>query len=263
MHPFVNIATKAATKAGNLIIRSLNNMGSISVSEKGKNDFVTDIDKLVERDLIQSIQKIYPNHNIWGEESGKMTAKNKSDVTWIIDPIDGTTNFIHDFPNFAISIGIKEKGTIQHGVIFDPVKQELFTASRGEGAQLNGKRIRVSRCLSFKRALISTGFPPGLTDVEVEQHFKIFRELIQNCSDIRCIGSSALDLAYVACGRLEGYVEKAIKAWDIAAGVILVQEAGGFISDYSGGGDYLEKGEIVAAPPKVHSHILNLLRNNY
>lgn len=261
MHPFLNIAVNAATRASNIIVNAMNNMGRISLTEKTPNDFVTDVDRLVERDIIQSIQRVYPNHTILAEESGKISPPKRSDVTWIIDPIDGTFNFVHGFGHFAISIAVEQKGMIEHGVIYDPVRQELFTASKGRGAQLNGKRMRVSSCPSFSRAFLSTGFPPNLLEEDMIKHLQTFSEFRKTCADIRCTGSAALDMAYVAAGRLDAYWENPIKIWDIAAGIVLVQEAGGFVTDYMGRKDYFQHGEVVAGSPKIHSEVVKRLRS--
>lgn len=257
MHPFINIAITAARHAGNIIVRAINNPMSISVSEKELNEFVTDIDVAVERDIIQTIQKSYPNHAILGEESGKILPQQKSDILWIIDPIDGTTNFSRGLPHFAISIAVENKGIIEHGVIYDPFKQELFVASIGRGAQLNDKRIRVSKCANMSKALIGTEFPPSLKGENREQHLKVFAQTTNSCADVRSMGSAALDLAYVACGRLDGLFIPSLKIWDIAAGIIMVTEAGGFATMYDGSKNYLKESSIVAGTPKIHGELLN------
>ena len=251
MHPFVNTAINTCIKAGNIIIRSLDNIEKINVKEKSENDFVTNIDLLVEEYLVNAIQKSYPDHNILSEERGEIASNSSSDVTWVIDPIDGTNNFKHGFPQFAISIAIKEKGEVQHGIIYDPFKQEAFSATKGRGAKLNEKRIRVSKTNNFNTALVATGFAPSLDGLDKEQQFKAFHEVANSCSAIRCCGSAALDLAYVAAGRLDGYWEAGLQSWDIAAGALIVKEAGGFVSDYNAENKFLETGNIIAGNPKV------------
>lgn len=255
MHPFVNIALKAAYQAGKIIVNSLDNLNKLSSREKYPNDFVTNIDLLVEEEIIKIIKKNYPNHAILGEESGENKPAD-SDIVWIIDPIDGTNNFMRGFPQFAISIGIEKQGVIEHGIIYDPFKQEAFTATKGQGARLNDRRIRVSNCGKLPRALIATGFSPYLTEHEKAVQYELAMKIGKECSAIRITGSAALDLAYVACGRLDGYFESGLKIWDVAAGSLLVQEAGGFVSDYTGGNKHLQDdSQILAASPKIHQFL--------
>ncbi len=254
--PILNIAVNAARAAGNIIIRALDRLDTIRVSQKQPHDYVTDIDQKAEQEIISIIRKAHPHHGILGEESGASAGK---EYTWIIDPIDGTRNFIHGYPQFAVSIGISYKGKIEHGVIYDPVRQELFTASRGKGARLNDKRIRVSKRTELKDCLLATGFTyQSGSDSLLAAHLRTLEVLIPLCGDIRRPGAATLDLAYVACGRLDGFWESGLKIWDIAAGTLLIKEAGGLVCDPDGGEDYLNSGNVVVGNPKI----LKLLLKN-
>lgn len=255
MHPMLNIAIRAARAAGDLIVREMDRVGDISVDIKGKNDFVTEVDTQAEFTIINTIKKSYPDHAFICEESGK---SGDSDFTWIIDPLDGTTNFLHGFPHFAVSIALQHKGRLDQAVIYDPLKQELFTASQGKGAQLNSKKIRVSTQKTLNGALLGTGFPFG-DNPKVNQFITTFKAIYPEIAGIRRAGAASLDLAYVACGRLDGFWEYSLKPWDIAAGVLIVQEAGGIISTPSGGVDHMESGDIVCANPKLIKSILRTL----
>ena len=256
MHPMLNIAIRAARAAGDAIVRELDRVGDLSVDIKGKNDFVTEVDKNTEYIIIETIKSAYSDHAFLAEESGK---SGDSDYVWIIDPLDGTTNFLHGIPHFAVSIALQYKGRLDQAVVYDPVKQELFTASKGKGAQLNNKKIRVSSLKSLDSALLATGFPFG-NNPNVDDFIESFKALYPKISGIRRAGVASLDLAYVACGRLDGFWEFGLKSWDIAAGVLLIQEAGGINSEISGGLDYLESGNIVSANPKLLKDILKSLR---
>ena len=248
MHPLVNIAVSAARQASKVILQAVDNMDKVKASEKGTNDFVTNIDEQAEQIIINTIKAAYPNHSILAEESGAQIGKDET--TWIIDPIDGTTNFLYEFPHFAISIAVAEKGRIQHGVIYDPIRDELFTASRGRGASLNGKRLRVTDKKLLENCLLGTGFP--FRDPEmIDTYVATFKDFLSQSRDIRRAGSAALDLAYVAAGRIDGFWEFGLSKWDIAAGSLMIQEAGGIIDDMHGKQQYLENGNVIAAPPKV------------
>lgn len=247
--PIVNIAVNAARAAGNIIIRALDRPEKIQVSQKKPNDYVTDIDKQAEQEIINIIRKAHPNHGILGEESGEATGSDE--YVWIIDPIDGTRNFIHGFPHFAVSIGISYKGKIEHGVIYDPVRQELFTATRGKGARLNDHRIRVSKNTQLQECLIAMGSPLSRSADDIERYTRSITELLPLCGDVRRAGAATLDLAYVACGRFDGFWEQGLKIWDIAAGTLLVKEAGGLVCDTNGSDDYLKTGNVVAGNPKI------------
>lgn len=246
--PIVNIAVQAARAAGNLIMRAADRLDTVKVSQKQPNDYVTEVDELVEREIIGIIRKAHPNHSILGEETGETSG---NEIQWIIDPIDGTRNFIHGFPHFAVSIAISIKGVIQHGVIYDPVRQELFTATRGKGAQLNDHRIRVSKHTQLEECLLGTGFPYRHSPELQAAYLNALQALIPISGDLRRAGAATLDLAYVACGRLDGFWELGLHIWDVAAGVLLVKEAGGLVCDLEGGEKYLESGNIIAANPKI------------
>ena len=248
--PLINIAVQAARAAGNIIIRSLDKLDKITVTEKQPNDYVTEVDQAVEKEIISIIRKSYPNHCILGEESGEISGKD-DDYTWIIDPIDGTRNFIHGFPHFAVSIAISYKGKVEHGVIYDPIRQELFIASRGKGAQMNDRRIRVSKHKSLEECLIGTGFPFRHSTEYVDAYIKSLHSILPLCGDVRRAGAATLDLAYVACGRLDGFWEAGLHIWDIAAGTLLIKEAGGLVCDFRGGETFLDNGNVVAASPKI------------
>ena len=247
MHPLINIAIRAARRAGDIINQALPRLDRLVISEKGVNDFVTDIDQKAEMAIIDTIRQVYPNHGIIAEESGEQKGK---ECTWIIDPLDGTTNFMHGFPHFSVSIAVRCKDVLEHAVIYDPNRSELFTASRGSGAQLNNRRIRVSPKKPFSQALLGTGFP-FKNKALLTEYLAHFEKLFEQCAGIRRCGSAALDLAYVAAGRLDGFWEYGLKPWDIAAGTLLVKEAGGLVSDFNGGETYLTTGNIVAASPKL------------
>ncbi len=261
MHPYLNIAVKAARLAGTIIVRNLEQLDKIPIYEKGKNDFVTHVDRAAESAIIDTIQKAYPDHSILGEESGYHPG---NEFTWVIDPLDGTSNYIHGFPQFAVSIAIKQKGHIEHGVIYDPLSQDLYTASRGGGAQLNNRRIRVSSRESLQGSLIGSAYSGYDREGNAQElsHIKIFDTLFKQGADLRNIGSAALNLCYVASGRLDGFWESDLKEWDIAAGVIIVREAGGFVSDYNGENGFLESGNIIAGTRKVYSELSLIIQND-
>ena len=246
-HPLLNIAVRAARQAGNVIARNIDRFDAFTVSEKAANDFVTDIDRVAERRIIDTIRRSHPDHAFLAEESG---AHGRSDFEWVIDPLDGTANFIHGFPHVAVSIGVRHRGRVEHGVVFDPLRQELFTASRGSGAQLNERRIRVASGSHVKGALLGSGFASRETD-RLGSYLATLKTLMSGSAQVRRSGSAALDLAYVAAGRLDGFWELGLSPWDIAAGVLLVQEAGGIVTEPSGGDDYLRSGDVAAANPKM------------
>lgn len=254
MHPLLNIATLAARAAGGNIMHHLTRIDQLNVEHKGKNDYVSEVDKEAENTIIQTIKKYYPEHNILAEESGVQKGKKSiygaSEIEWIIDPLDGTTNFLHQFPQFCVSIAIREKGKVQHAAIFDPVRDEMFTASRGRGAFLNNHRIRASQQKTLDNSLLATGFP--FHDFSyLDAYMNSLKSFMTSTSGIRRAGSAALDLAYVACGRVDGYWEFNLKPWDIAAGALIAQEAGGLVTDFSGGENFLDSGNIIAANPKL------------
>ena len=256
MHPTLNIAVRAARSAGNVIIRNLDRLDSLAVHTKDRNDFVTEVDRQAEQEIISTLRKAYPDHGILAEESGLTGG---DEYQWIIDPLDGTTNFLHGFPQFAVSIALRHKGRLEQGVVYDPLRQELFTATRGAGATLNDRRIRVTRRPSLEGALLGTGFP-FKEQHHLDAYLDMFRALFPRTAGIRRPGSAALDLSYVAAGRLDGFWEIGLNIWDMAAGVLLIQEAGGLSSDFSGGHDYLESGNLVSGNPKVFADILRAIR---
>lgn len=254
-HPMLNIAVRAARQAGTIIERAVNRGQTVRVDSKGNNDFVTEIDKQSEAAIIDILHKAYPEHAILAEESGLHEGNG---YEWVIDPLDGTTNFLHGYPQFSVSIALKNKNQLEQAVIYDPIRQELFTATRGSGAFLNDRRIRVSSVNSLNGILLGTGFP-FKAQQHVEAYLNMFKALFQQVADIRRAGSAALDLAYVAAGRLDGFWEIGLQEWDMAAGVLLIQEAGGLVTDFSGGVDHLKTGNIVVGNPKVLRGILQTI----
>lgn len=255
--PILNIAVEAARAGGNIIARALKRFDYVKVAEKRPHDLVTDVDQRVEQEIISVVHKAYPSHGFLCEEGGEISG---DDYQWIIDPIDGTRNFVHGFPHFAISIAVAYKNRIEHGVIYDPNRQELFTATRGKGAQLNDRRIRVSERKRLEDCLLGTGFAYRHKDKDNPLPAKIFQSLMPLCGDVRRAGAATLDLAYVACGRLDGFWEMGLNLWDIAAGLLLVKEAGGIVCDPYGGEDYLKTGNIVAANPAVMRQFLKTIQ---
>ena len=256
MHPTLNIAVRAARSAGNVIIRNLGKLDSLAVHSKNRNDFVTEVDQQAEQEIIGILRKAFPGHGILAEESG---LREGDDFQWIIDPLDGTTNFLHGFPQFAVSIALSHKGRMEQGVVYDPMRQELFTATRGAGAMMNDRRLRVTKRDSLEGALLGTGFP-FKSQQHLDAYLDMFRALFPRTAGIRRPGAAALDLAYVAAGRLDGFWELGLSIWDMAAGVLLIQEAGGLSSDFVGGHDYLQSGNLVAGNPKVFAEILKTIR---
>jgi myo-inositol-1(or 4)-monophosphatase len=252
----LNIAVRAARSAGAVIIRNLGRLDSLSVQSKQRNDFVSEVDHQAERAIIDVLRKAYPDHGILAEESG---ARPGNGYEWIIDPLDGTTNFLHGFPQFAVSIALRHNGRMEQGIIYDPLRQELFAATRGSGATLNDRRIRVSRRTKLEGSLLGTGFP-FKSQQHLTAYLDMFRALFPQTAGIRRAGSAALDLAYVASGRLDGFWEIGLSIWDMAAGVLLIQEAGGISGDLSGGHEHLETGNLVAGSPKVFAEILKTIR---
>mgnify|MGYP001596781157 CR=1 FL=1 len=252
MHPMLNTAIRAARRAGSVIMRHLDRLDSLTIESKGRHDLVSEVDRMAEAEIIRTVRAAYPDHGILAEETGRHPG---DDYLWIIDPLDGTTNFLHGYPQFAVSIGLQHKGRLEQAVVFDPFKNELYTASRGSGAQLNDRRIRVSRTLDLDRALLGTGFP-FRSHQHLETWIDTLRDLLLRSSDIRRAGSAALDLAHVACGRLDGFWEFGLSPWDMAAGCLLVLEAGGIASDFAGGNDFLANGNILAANPRIHEAML-------
>jgi myo-inositol-1(or 4)-monophosphatase len=258
MHPMLSIAVRAARRAGAIINRAALDSGGLQIRSKQANDFVTEVDRAAEAAIIEAVQKAYPEHAFLAEESGA-SAGGKSEYRWIIDPLDGTTNFIHGFPQYCVSIGVEHRGALAHGVVYDPARNELFTASKGRGAFLNDRRIRVSKCLKLQDALVGTGFPfKEMTRADL--YLRQLRALMENSSGVRRAGAAALDLAYVACGRLDAFWELGLMPWDMAAGVLLIQEAGGLVGDLEGDQGFMESGDVCAATPKIFSPLLRELK---
>jgi myo-inositol-1(or 4)-monophosphatase len=261
LHPMLHTAVKAARRAGAVINRAAHDLDALAITTKRHNDFVTEVDRAAEEAVIDVLRRAYPDHAILAEESGESGADGKSEYRWIIDPLDGTTNFIHGFPQYAVSIGLEHRGIVTQAVVYDPGRNELFTASRGRGAFLNDRRIRVSRRLHLKDALIGTGFP--FRDLgHLDEYLRMFRAMTEQTAGVRRAGAAALDLAYVAAGRLDGFWEIGLAPWDMAAGSLLIIEAGGLISDYDGAEKYLERGHVVCGGPKVFGHLLQLIQSH-
>jgi myo-inositol-1(or 4)-monophosphatase len=255
VHALLNIAVRAARRAGELIVRSLTRIEGIEVSAKGRNDFVSEVDRAAEREIMSVIHRSYPSHAFLAEESG---ASGSGDTVWIIDPLDGTTNFLHGFPVFAVSIACQQKGRLEHAVVYDPMRQELFTASRGAGAHVDNHRIRVSRQRSLESALVATGFPYRANLKYLDAYLGMLKVVMQTAAGVRRPGAASLDLAYVAAGRVDAFWEIGLSAWDTAAGTLLIQEAGGRIGTLVGG-EYRQGGHVVAGTPKVYAALLEAL----
>ncbi len=258
MHPMLNIAIRAARKAGNLIAKHYETPDAVEASQKGDNDFVTNVDREAERLIIEVIRKSYPQHTIISEECGELAGED-GDVQWIIDPLDGTTNFIKHLPHFAVSIAVRIKGRTEVAVVYDPMRNELFSSTRGQGTQLNGYRLRGSTSRDLEGAIIATGFPFKLKQ-HSDTYMNLVSKLFKQCADFRRSGSAALDLAYVAAGRVDGFFEIGLKPWDYAGGELLVREAGGLVTDFVGGHNYLNSGNLVAGNPRVVKSMLSAMR---
>jgi myo-inositol-1(or 4)-monophosphatase len=255
MHALLNVAVMAARRGGNTLMWHANKLDKLNVEKKGRNDYVSEADRDAEQAVIETIHKHYPDHAILAEESG---ASGQSDTVWIIDPLDGTTNFLHGFPVFAVSIGVQVKGRIEHGVVYDPVRQELFTASRGTGAQLDGRRIRVSGQTHLEHSLVGTGFPFRQAESELPPYLTMFEKIMRNTSGIRRPGAAALDLSYVAAGRLDAFWETGLAPWDLAAGSLIIREAGGIITGLDGSENFLETGHVLTGSPKIYGALTRL-----
>jgi myo-inositol-1(or 4)-monophosphatase len=260
MEPMLNIALRAARKAGEIVARATEQVDTLDVKEKSANDFVTEVDTASEKEIIYTISKAHPDHGFLGEEGGQQGNIN-SDYQWIIDPLDGTTNFIHGIPHFAVSIACLYKGQLEHAVILDPIRREEFVASRGKGAQLNGRRMRISTRKSLDGALIGTGIPfKSRSEQHIPAYTKSLEAVAKQTAGIRRAGAASLDLAYVATGRLDAFWELGLNQWDLAAGVLLIRESGGLISDFKAGNSYMEKGNIVAGNPKCFKGLLQTVQ---
>ena len=257
MHPALNIAIKAARRASQIINRASLDLDILQVSSKKPNDFVTEVDKAAEAVIIETLREAYPSHGILAEESGETPG---GEYQWIIDPLDGTTNFIHGFPQYAVSIALAKNGNVEQAVVFDPNRNELFTASKGNGAFLNERRIRVSKRIRLNESLIGTGFPYR-SFTHVDAYLGLMKELMEKAAGLRRPGAASLDLAYVACGRYDAFFEFGLAPWDMAAGALLISEAGGLVSDLKGEAAYLQTGNIVAGTPKVFAPLLQMLEH--
>lgn len=256
MQALLNTAVKAARKGGDTALRYLNRIGDIEVRSKARNEFVTQVDHAAEAAIIDSIRERYPHHGILAEESGHHPG---DECTWIIDPLDGTTNYIHGFPVFSVSIAVKVRDQIEAGVVYDPCRQELFTATRGGGAQLDGRRIRVSAWQGLEGALIGTGFPYRSNTEWLPKYMPMLQAVMENTAGVRRPGSAALDISYVAAGRLDGFWEFGLSSWDIAAGTLMIREAGGMVASLTPGKDVLETGNVIAGSPRVCEALHRLL----
>ncbi len=258
LHPMLNIAVKAARAAGSIINRAALDLEVLKIGTKGPNDYVSEVDRAAEHAIIQILLEAYPGHAILAEESGREHGAKHSEYTWIIDPLDGTTNFLHGFPVYAVSIGLAYRGQVQQGVVYDPTRNDLFFASKGRGAFLNDRRLRVSKRTRIADALIGTGFPFRKGD-NFKRYVKMFEEVMQSCAGLRRPGAAALDLCYVAAGYYDGFFETGLNPWDVAAGSLIITEAGGLIGNFTGEADFLNQREVVAGNPKVYGQLVQIL----
>ncbi len=256
MNPTTNIAVRAARQAGSIVMRSFNRIDTLTIAEKKANDFVSEVDRASEQAIIETIRRSYPHHAILAEESG---VHEGNEYQWIIDPLDGTTNYLHRFPQFSISIALQHRGQLVSAVVYDPTRDEMFTASRGNGALLNDRRLRVTEQKSLHGALIGTGIP--YSDQQyMDAYLAMMKDIAVDTAGIRRPGSAALDFAYVAAGRIDGFWELGLNAWDFAAGALLVREAGGMVSDIRGGDRHMESGNVVAGGIRVHRELVKIIR---
>lgn len=274
LHPMLNTAVKAARRAGSIINRASLDLERVKVSRKEHNDFVTEVDQAAEEAIIDVLLTAYPDHRILAEESGRTggaeatampafaalpgAADNEAEHLWVIDPLDGTTNFIHGFPQYCVSIGLLQRGVVTQAVIYDPNRNDLFVATKGRGAFLNDRRLRVSKRHRLNEALLGTGFPFKNLET-LDRYLAMFRLMTGQSAGIRRAGAAALDLANVAAGRLDGFFEIGLKPWDIAAGTLLVTEAGGLVGDFQGDPDYLHTGDVLAGTPKIFGQLVGML----
>jgi myo-inositol-1(or 4)-monophosphatase len=259
IHPMLNVAIKAARAAGVIINRAALDVESVRVSQKMANDFVTEVDQASENIIIDTLLTAYPDHGILAEESGQTRGNPQSEHVWIIDPLDGTTNFIHGFPFYCISIALQSKGRIEQAVVYDPTRNDLFTSTRGRGAFMNDRRLRVSKRIRLQECLISTGFP-FRPDDDYAAYLKLMSEVMKRTAGLRRPGAAALDLAYVAAGFCDGFFETGLHPWDMAAGSLLITEAGGLVGNFTGDADYLHQRECMAANPKIYAQLVTLLQ---
>jgi myo-inositol-1(or 4)-monophosphatase len=260
IHPMLNVAIKAARAAGVIINRAALDVESVRVSQKMAKDFVTEVDQASENIIIDTLLTAYPDHGILAEESGQTHGNPQSEHIWIIDPLDGTTNFIHGFPFYCVSIALQSKGRIEQAVVYDPTRNDLFTSTRGRGAFMNDRRLRVSKRINLEECLISTGFPFRPED-DIATYLKLASEVMQRTAGLRRPGAAALDLAYVAAGFCDGFFELGLHPWDMAAGSLLITEAGGLVGNFTGEADYLYQRECMAANPKIYAQLVGLLKS--
>ncbi|OJU90962.1 MAG: inositol monophosphatase [Burkholderiales bacterium 66-5] len=258
LHPMLNTAIKAARAAGAIINRAALDVEAVRISQKQINDYVTEVDQASEATIIETLLTAYPGHGILAEESGRQHGARDSEHVWIIDPLDGTTNFIHGFPVYCISIALSVRGRIEHGVVYDPTRNDLFTATRGRGAFMNDRRMRVSKRTQLSECLLGTGFPYRPGD-DFAGYMRMMAEVMQHTHGLRRPGAAALDLAYVAAGFTDGFFETGLSIWDVAAGGLLVTEAGGLVGNFTGEADYLEQRECLAAPSRIYGQLVKLL----
>lgn len=259
MHPMLNIAVKAARRAGDIIVQASRNLDLLNISKKSRSDYVSEVDSAAEDAIIRILRDAYPAHAILAEESGASGDLQHAEYQWIIDPLDGTTNFLHGFPQYSVSIALKHKGVLSKAVVYNPNNNELFTAGRGDGAYLNNQRLRVSKRIKLEDCLIGTGIPfRDLTHVEA--YLNIFKDIIPRVAGIRRPGSAALDLSYVAAGRYDAFWEIGLAPWDMAAGALMIKEAGGLVADLEGDDTFLDSGQVLAGNPKVFSQLLQIIK---
>jgi myo-inositol-1(or 4)-monophosphatase len=258
LHPMLNIAIKAARAAGALINRKALDLELLTIGRKGPNDYVSEVDRAAEEIIIQTLLEAYPGHGILAEESGREHGAKNSEFVWIIDPLDGTTNFLHGLPIYCVSIALAHRGQVQQAVVYDPTRNDLFFASKGRGAFLNDRRLRVSKRLRLSDSLVGTGFPSRKGD-NFKRYVKMFEEVMQSCAGLRRPGAAALDLCYVAAGYYDGFFETGLNPWDLAAGSLMITEAGGLIGNFTGESDFLYQREVVAGNPKVYGQLVQIL----
>lgn len=263
MEPMANMALRAARRAAQIILRSMDRLEQIEVELKARRDLVSHVDRDAESAIVDTLHKTYPDHAIQGEESGLVHGTKDAEFTWIIDPLDGTTNFLRGIPHFAVSVGVRRGKRMEHGVIIDPVRNEEFVASRGKGANLNGKRIRVTKATKLEEAMVLTGIPPGAIPDHLDTYMAMLKDITEQAFGVRRNGSAALDLAYVAAGRAEGFFEMQLQPWDIAAGSLIVREAGGLVADFEGAEGFMESGNILAANPKCFKLLLQQIHRHH
>jgi myo-inositol-1(or 4)-monophosphatase len=251
----VNIAVRAARSAGNIITRHMDRLDRLTIEAKGDNDFVSEVDRMAEDEIRAILQQAYPEHAVVGEERGGVE---NADYVWLVDPLDGTTNFLRGIPHCAVSIALKHRGALEAGVIYDPIRQELWTANRGGGCSFEGRRMRIHPRPSIDNALLGTGFPLRSRDFH-DAYLGMFGDVFRRAGDLRRAGAAALDLAYVACGRLDGFWEIGLQPWDMGAGALMIREAGGIVGDFAGGDQYLETGNIIAGSPKLFADLVRTI----